>query len=135
MFELLEHEADVGVVASGATWEEAFTEGAKAMLSVMANPKKVGTAREIKIEVSANDMAALFVEFLNEILFIRDAEEMFLKEFKITIGDNSLAGTAFGEKINQKKHEVQIEVKAATYSGLKTWEKDGKKFVQCVLDV
>lgn len=135
MFELLEHEADVGVVASGATWEEAFSEGARAMLSVMADLESVGTKEEIAIEVTATDTAALFVEFLNEILFIRDSEDIFLSKFEITIKDNALAGKAWGEKIDQEKHGVKLEVKAATYSGLKTWEEDGKKFVQCVLDV
>ena len=135
MFEILEHEADVGVRASGATWEEAFEDGAIGMLSVMADEKTVEAKDEMIIEVSANDMAALFVEFLNELLYIRDAEEMFVSKFEIKIKENVLIGKICGEKINQEKHRVKIEVKAATYSGLKVWEKDGKKFVQCVLDV
>ena len=134
-FEILEHEADVGIMASGKTWEEAFSEGAIGMLSLMADVEKVEPKEEVVMEASADDVAALFVEFLNEILFIRDSEEMFLSKFDITIKGGSLAGRAWGEKIDQKKHGVKIEVKAATYSALKAWEGGGKKFVQCVVDV
>ncbi|MFC2174921.1 archease [archaeon] len=135
MHKTIEHEADVGIVASGETWEDAFAEGALAMLGVMADIEKVEPLQEVKIQAQANDRDALFVEFLNEILFLRDAEDLFLSKFEIKIGDGSLAGKAWGEKIGQEKHGVKIEVKAATYSGLKTWEENGKKFVQCVLDV
>lgn len=135
MYELLEHKADIGILASGDTWEKAFADGALAMLSVMAEPETIEIEKEVQIEVTAPDKAALFVEFLNEILFIRDSEEMFLKKFEIKIGDGSLAGKAWGEKINPKKHSVKIEVKAATYSGLKAWEENGLKKVRCVLDV
>ena len=135
MFKILEHEADVGIRASGNSWEEAFSEGAIAMLSLMADVGAVEPKGEIGIQVNAGDVAALFVEFLNEILFIRDSEEMFLSKFDITITGNSLVGKAWGEKIDQEKHGVKIEVKAATYSALKAWEEGGEKFVQCILDV
>ncbi len=135
MFKILDHEADVGIMASGNSWEEAFSEGAAAMLSIMADASKVEPRQEVGIQVNAGDMAALFVEFLNEILFIRDRDEMFLSKFDITIKGGSLAGKAWGEKIDQKKHGVKIEVKAATYAALKAWEKGGEKFVECILDV
>jgi len=135
MFKILEHEADVGIMSSGDSWEEAFSEGAIGMLGIMADAEKVEPKEEVEIQANANDIAALFVEFLNEILFIRDSEEMFLSKFEVTIKDNSLAGRAWGEKIDQEKHSVKIEVKAATYSGLKAWEEHGEKFVQCILDV
>jgi len=135
MFKILEHEADVGILSSGNSWEEAFVDGAKAMLSIMADAEKVEAKDEIEIQVNASDIAALFVEFLNEILFIRDSEELFLTKFEIKINEHSLAGKAWGEKIDQKKHGVKIEVKAATYSGLKAWEENGEKFVHCIVDV
>jgi len=135
MHKTIEHEADIGIVGSGETWEDAFAEGALAMLGVMAEVETVEAKEEVGIQVSANDRDALFVEFLNEILFLRDAEDLFLSKFEIRIDGNQLAGKGWGEKLDQKKHGVKIEVKAATYSGLKTWEENGQKFVQCVLDV
>jgi len=135
MYRLLEHEADVGILASARTWEEAFAEGATAMLSIMAEPRTVAAKEKVGIQVDAGDKAALFVEFLNEILFIRDAKGLLLKKFDITIKGNSLAGKAWGEKLDQKKHGTKIEVKAATYAGLKAWEEKGMKNVQCILDV
>jgi len=42
---------------------------------------------------------------------------------------------AFGEEINPEKHEIQTEVKAATFHGLKYEKNEDKVLLQCVLDV
>ena len=43
--------------------------------------------------------------------------------------------TLVGEKIDLRKHDVQNEVKAATYSGLKAELTEGQVQLQCVLDI
>ena len=53
----------------------------------------------------------------------------------LKIENLKLTGKAFGEKINSEKHEIKTEVKAATYSGLKYEEKEGKHYIQFVVDV
>ena len=59
---------------------------------------------------------------------------MFFSKFEVKIKDNKLKSTVYGEAIDIKKHKPKIEVKAATYSGLKFW-KDEKFNVQCIVDV
>ncbi len=138
-FELLDHEADIGIRSWGKTTEEAFENGARAMFSVMVNLEKVNPEKEITVEVAAEDLDLLFVEWLNELLAQTDISEMVFSNFAVKIEDENdrvtLSGKAKGELLNQKKHEIHTEVKAATYFGLKSGKENGKYFFQCVLDI
>ncbi len=137
-YKYLEHQADVGILAEGATLEEAFSEGAKAMFGVMVDLSGVEANEVITVKCSAKDIPTLFIEWLNELINKRDVDEMFFSKFEVKIKKTNvyeLAGKAIGELIDQTKHEIKTEVKAATYSGLKYEEKDGKHYLQCVLDI
>ena len=134
-YKYLEHEADVGILASGKTLEEAFAEGAKALFGVMVELKGVKASDKVKVECSADDIPGLFVEWLNELVRIKDIEGSFYSKFKVNIDGKKLVGECFGEKIDLKKHNVKTEVKAATYSGLKYEQKNRKHCLRCVLDI
>ena len=137
-YELLDHEADIGIRGYGNTIEEAFENGAKAMFSVMIDLDEVNPQKNVEIKCEAPDIEALFIEWLNELLTKKDIEEMSFSEFKVKINKNdlyTLKGVALGERFDQKKHKPKIEVKAATYSGLKIGKKDEKIYIQCVVDV
>ncbi len=136
----LDHEADVGIRAIGSTLEEAFQEGAKAMLNVMWDISKVDERQNVSIECGARDIPELFVETLNEILSKQGIEELVIARLRVdkimnVDGRYEFKGTVFGEPLNFDKHTVKIEVKAATYAGLRYEEKEGQYMVQCILDV
>jgi len=138
MYEYFDHKADIGIRGFGATLEEAFQEAAKAMFGVMGKIEKVIKKGKISIECEADDEAGLLTEFLNALLAEADINSMFFSDFKVEIkkDDNyKLTGWAYGEKRDPDRHELKLEVKAATYSNLKV-EKQGNKFMaQCVVDV
>jgi len=139
-YEYLDHEADVGIRASGGTLEEAIAEGARAMFGVMTDINRVGRREEVPIHCQADDPAALFVECLNEILFQRDVRHLLFADFQVTRlihtdAGYELEGIAYGEILDAAKHDLWTEVKAATYSGLRYEIGDGKHTLQCVLDV
>jgi SHS2 domain-containing protein len=139
-YEFLEHEADIGVRASGDCWECAFKAGAVGLLEVMADPSAVKGTAERKVSLSAGDVGALFVSWLNEILYLRDAEEMLFSSCEISIARRSgdeleLRAALKGEKLDPKRHGLKTEVKAATYSGLRYEEAGGRCAVQCLLDL
>ncbi|MCK4310421.1 MAG: archease [Methanomicrobia archaeon] len=137
-YELLEHEADIGIRGYGNTIEEAFETGARAMFSIMIDLETVKSEKNVKIKCEAPDIEALFVEWLNELLTKKDLEEMSFSRFEVKIYKDDiyrLEGTASGERFDQKKHKPKLEVKGATYSGLKIGKKDEKIFIQCIVDV
>lgn len=139
-FEYLEHEADIGILAKGNTLEEAFEEGAKAMFNVMVDIERVEAKNKIELGCEAADVPSLFVEWLNELLAQSGLKNLIFSKFKVNAvkksGNNlKLEAKAWGEELDSEKHNVKTEVKAATYSGLKFEEKEGKFYLQCVLDI
>lgn len=139
-YEYLDHEADVGLRGIGATQEEALTEGARAMLHVMVNPDTVAATVEIPVRCRADDLEALFVTLLNELLYLREVEATTLVDFRVTRLTETqvgweLEGIAVGELLDPGKHEFLTEVKAATYFGLKHYSEGNRHVFQCVVDV
>ncbi len=126
----LEHVADIYVEAWGASLEEAFEEAAKAMFESMVDIESVQPSRRVDVSVEAVSLETLLVDWLNELLYYVDADGLLLSNFKVEKiekldGTYKLKGYAEGEPINPEKHQLKIEVKAATY-GLMKIEKTPK---------
>ena len=143
-FETFEHKADIGVRGKGKTIASSFEECASAMMSVMVDVDLINLVKSHVINLSADNVGALLVLFLNELLFLKDKKKMIygkyrveIKEEKNELGENKflLKAVIFGEKIDSKKHEFKVDAKAATYSQLEV-KKEGKEYVaQCIIDV
>jgi len=139
-YEYLDHTADVGIRGIGSTLEEAFSEGALAMLATMADVGAVQSAQNWPIRCTAPDLAFLFVEWLNEILYQQQVNDVLLNRASVThVKQNqagwALKGTVWGEPFDPQRHETYAEVKGATLSGLDYRYEQGRHIVQCVLDV
>ncbi len=139
-YKYLEHEADVAIVGIGSTLEEAFQEGARALFDIMIDIKTVEPKKKIVVEATAGSLESLFVEWLNALLAQKDIEGMMFSEFRIgkikkTGNVFALKAEVFGEDFDAEKHSPKIEVKAATYSGLKIEKKEDKFYAQCICDV
>ncbi|MBI4043767.1 MAG: archease [Candidatus Diapherotrites archaeon] len=140
MFELFEHQADVGVRGIGRSWEEAFQETAKALFSIMVRIERVKHVHPVRVQVRAPDLGALLVKFLNALLVARDKKGMVFSAFDVVLTqgkeDWALTCTARGEKLNVVRHEPGTEVKAASYSELVLKKTGAKEFLaQCIVDV
>jgi SHS2 domain-containing protein len=73
-FELLEHTADVGIRARGATLEEAF-EQATLGLAEVQGALTPGPGETVAVEVSAADLGGLLVDWLNEVLWLAETRQ------------------------------------------------------------
>lgn len=144
MFETFEHKADVGVRGKGVNIESAFEECAKAMINVMTSIDLIEPKKSHVIKISAKDEQSLLVNFLNELLFLKDKKKMIYSKFRVSIekivekndlNTFLLKATCFGEKIDLKKHEFFVDVKAATYSQLKVFNEKNSWVAQCIVDV
>ncbi|MEE8417325.1 MAG: archease, partial [candidate division Zixibacteria bacterium] len=62
----------------------------------------------------------LLYNYIAELIFIKDAEKVFLSQFDIDISpDNTiLKAVVRGELIDYNKHIIKIDVKAVTYHDL-----------------
>ncbi len=137
-YETFEHEADVGIAGYGRTLEEAFENAARAMFSVMVELDTVEPKDEVRVEVEAEEVEMLLVEWLNELLSQAHLSGMVFRDFRVKIrreGSMRLEGVAMGERLNPEKHLLKVEVKAATYSMLEVGRRDGRYYARCIVDV
>jgi SHS2 domain-containing protein len=139
-YEYLDHQADLGIRGTGSSLEEAMSEAAQAMLAAMADTSLVREEQAFAQHCAAQDIPALFVEWLNELLYQRQVGgALFARAYVTRLapdGDGwTLQGTAWGEPLDPERHELYTEIKAATYYGLDYRLENGRYSIQCVLDV
>ncbi len=135
-WEHFEHQADIGVRGIGGTPSEAFEEAAAAMMAVMVDAGAVAEAEEVEIRCSAPDLELLLADWLNALLCEVSARKMLFRRFSATVKDGVLTGRAWGERIDPRRHRPVVEVKGASYFGLKVAQmEDGRWMAQCVVDV
>ena len=137
-WETFDHVADIGVRGVGRSLEEAFSNGAKALFSMMVEDLDlVRACEERRIEASSFDLVGLFVAWLNELIAISDLEGMVFSQFETRIfqGDSTLLSTAMGEPLDRKRHGVGVEVKGATFSEARVEKMNGLWVAQCIVDV
>lgn len=134
----LEHTADAKFRAYGKTIEEAFSNAALAMFSVMAKTEKISPKIKKEIKATGADLKSLLYSFLEDLLFLMDSESFVLNKIKkIKIKKNKkfeLSADAVGDIISDK-YELHGEVKAVTYNEMEIKEEKGKFIVQVVVDL
>ena len=134
-FEIVNHTADVGIIAYGANIKQAFANAAKGLFSLITELDDVQEVLHRDIEVTATDKESLLVEWLNELIYQFDTENIIFKRFDITELDNTrLKAKNYGEKVDSARHKLKTGVKAATYHMLKVDKDDGYK-VQVIFDI
>ncbi len=134
-FEIIDHTADVGVIAYGADINQAFANAARALFSLITELDSVEEVVYRDIELTASDEESLLVQWLNELIYLFDVENIIFKKFDIIKLDNTrLKARSYGEKVDSSKHKLKTGVKAATYHMLKVDRGDGCK-VQVLFDI
>jgi len=118
-YEELDHTADVGIRAYGASPEELFVNAAAGMFSLIADLETVRPRGEVQVQVKGDDLGGLLVNWLQELLFLHETQHLLLCEFEAALDGTSLTGRARGEKIDKHRHELKLAIKAVTYHHLK----------------
>jgi len=129
--------ADVAFEAYGKTLEEAFSNAALAMFEVQTDIEKVKPSISKDVKIESENKESLLFDWLSELIYLRDIENMFFSKFEIKIEKNNkfkLTGKIYGEKIG-KDHELRTEVKGVSYQLMKIEEKPNEFKVRVILDV
>jgi SHS2 domain-containing protein len=134
-FEILDHTADVGIIAYGADLRQAFANAARGLFSLITELDDVEEALHRDIELEASDEESLLVGWLNELVYRFDTEGIVLKRFDISqLNNTHLKARGYGEKVDSSRHKLKTGVKAATYHMLKVDKNDGFR-VQVLFDI
>lgn len=113
----LDHTADVGFKMEASSLNELFEGAAILTFEVMADLKKVSPKLTKKISLENKSIDKLLFDFIEELIYLKDAEYMLYSKFNIKIDCKdtiTLNAEIRGEKINPKKHELKVDVKAIT---------------------
>ena len=133
-FELIEHTADIGVVATGGTLAEAFANAACGLFSIITDISEVRKSESRIVEVKASDIECLLFNWMNELVYIFDVYHMLFSRFDVAeLTDGSLKATCYGEKYDPAVHELKLGVKSATLHMLEVDRV--KSRVQVIFDV
>jgi SHS2 domain-containing protein len=134
-FDIVNHTADVSIIAYGTDISQAFANAAKALSSLITELDDVEEILYRDIKLTAPDQESLLVEWLNELIYLFDAEGIIFKRFDITeLNNTRLKARSYGEKVDSSKHRLKIGVKAATYHMLKIDKDNGCK-AQVLFDI
>ena len=101
---------------------------------MLANPEDVRPVETLTIELSGDDVEALLHDWLAELLYVFAGRRLALAEFEVRVHDG-LTATARGEPIDLARHQIDVEVKAITWHGLKVEEHDGQWVAEVIVDI
>jgi len=118
-YKFLAHTADLKIEAAGTDIEEAFIESAMALKEAICG--KIDIKQNVKIrkriKVSGRDKESLLYIFLEQFLYLLDAEDFLLNKvesIKINKEDNEITANVIGDKASN--HKFTNDVKAITYN-------------------
>ncbi len=135
-FKFLEHTADVKFQAFGNSLEGVFENSALAFKEVVCGKINVKKRKEKKIKVNGKDNESLLYNFLEEFLYLLDAENFLvaeIKSLKIDKKNFKLNTIVLGDKASD--YDFVNDVKAVTYSEMFVKKQGGIWKSQVVLDV
>jgi len=133
-YKFLEHTADVKFQAFGKDVEEVFENSFLALKETICGKKKIKGKEKIKITAKGKDYESLLYGFLEEILYLIDAEEFVATKIKeMKIRRFRLTAILMGDKI--KNYRFTNSVKAITYNEMFIKKEKGRWISQVVLDV
>ncbi|MBW2992161.1 archease [Candidatus Woesearchaeota archaeon] len=126
--------SDVLFEAYGKDLKELFENAAEALASVQCKLDLIEPKEPRLVELEAENIDDLMINWLQEIIALVDTEEMFFSKFDIKeISETKLTAEIWGEPITPEKGETVV--KAVTYHKFKL-EKIKEKFVATVsLDI
>ena len=130
---------DLTFVAWGPNAEGALEAAADALLAASLEAPGILEARDVRhLQLEEADADLLLLRFLNELIYLRDAESLLLRAAALHLtrdGGLRLDGRLEGERIDPTRHVLLADVKAATAHGLALRETPQGWEARATLDV
>ena len=135
-FEVLDHTADIGIIVYGEDLKGLFENAGEAFFHLITDMRRVRRRVERKIEIKGESLERLMVDWLSELLYLHDVENLLFKEFKVeSVGENGLKAIVKGEPFQEGVHVIKTEVKAVTYHQIKVRKENGNWRAQIIFDL
>jgi SHS2 domain-containing protein len=132
--------ADIAFEATGRDLPELFRDAADATTNVMIDNLGAIEPRETRnIELANEQLDMLLFDFLQELIYLKDAERLLLRIATVQIDQNDdrylLLATAAGEPVDAQRHQQRADVKAVTLHNFSVEKADGDWKARVLLDI
>ncbi len=135
--ETFEHTADVGLAARADSLPELLEALADTLADFICTRAGVRERQAHPLAVAAEDVEALTVDFLHDVLLAIQTDRFAVARTQVTAADeHSATATLHGEPYDPARHEYGSEVKAITYHQLHVARNDaGQWEARVIIDV
>jgi SHS2 domain-containing protein len=132
--------ADIAFEATGRDLSALFIAAADATTNVMIDNLDAIEPREMRqIELSSDKIDMLLFDFLQELIYFKDAKRLLLRVREAQIGQKDeeffLKATVAGEQLDANRHQQRADVKAVTLHGFSVEKQDGGWKARVLLDI
>jgi SHS2 domain-containing protein len=132
--------ADIAFEATGRDLPELFVAAADATMKVMIDNLEAIEARETpRIELSNDNIEMLLFDFLQELIYFKDAKRLLLRAREMQIDQKDegyfLKSTVAGERLDDTRHQQRADVKAVTLHGFSVEKENGGWKAKVLLDI
>jgi SHS2 domain-containing protein len=135
-WETFEHEADVGLIVRGSDGPELFATAGRAFFDLVCRLDTVEERDRYELAGEAGGVESLLVDWLNDLVYLFQGEGVVCRRFAFSKwSPTGYRAEAFGEPVDESRHEPRDLVKAATYHGLSVKELLGRWEARVILDV
>lgn len=138
-YKFLEHTADIGIEVNAKSLKEAFEEAIYGLLELIfyKNFTEFSIDGEFEIiEINSLDLESLFVDTLNEILFLIDSRKIIpMKPEIIELSNKSLKLRFIPFEFDFSKFPIHLYVKAVTYHQLEIISQENKTIIKFYVDI
>jgi SHS2 domain-containing protein len=136
MYETFDHTADLGLRIRAADLRELFAEAARALFSVMVvNYEAVRPVDTVNFTIQGTQLDVLLRDWLAELLYTFHAQRLLLARFEVRLDQAGLTATAGCEPFDPQRHELDVELKAVTYHGLKVQQQPDGWLAEVIVDI
>jgi len=119
-YEYLEHPADLKIRAFGKTRSELFVNAARSITNFLYEVKETKITKTEIVEVTADNLENLLMNWLAEILYLSDANHLACVNFKVLSMDEK----KIVAEVGMTQASPKDDIKAITYSELKVKKVD-----------
>jgi SHS2 domain-containing protein len=135
-FEILDHTADIGIIVHGENLKALFENAGEAFFHLITDLRKVRRRTERRINLGGESLDRLMVDWLSELLYLHDVENLLFKGFKVeSVGEDGLRAVVKGEPFQEGVHVIKTGVKAVTYHQIEVRQENGRWRAQVIFDL
>jgi len=136
MYRFVDHTADIAFEVEAESLANLIKEASMAFYDAFTYIEMLDETLVREIEISEKDPDRLLFSWLNELLYLFDAEHFAGKKIEIVVDTSDtivVRGKILGDWLNPEK--VKLEPKAITLHNFKVEKRDGRWYAFVIVDI